>query len=484
MAEDMTAAETDVYARLLRQLRVAAVGNKRRTNLFLARERLDEVGFSVPESMREFAAVVGWPEKAVTAPARRIRPGRFTVPGDRGVEDELNTLMEAETVRLVERMAIDKSVLHGPAFVFVTRGDTAAGEDDVIVSARDATEASALVDRRTLRTTAALELVDPTTEVLYLPGQTLVLDLTGGRRVVADRVRGIPGIVPCVPYVWGRSLDRLFGRSRLTRPVMDLSGMAVRTLLRAEVTAEHFSRPQRVLEGARDEAFRDAKGNPIPSFKLETGSIWGIPDFYDEETGEWQRANLKQLSGASQQPHMEHLRTITMMMASESAIPLHQLGVVTENPPSAEAIRATESELVGVVQSELPNYAQARRQVARLAMFTRHGYGTALSRAMEGTRAAFLNPGTVTPAAAADLAQKFIAQYPELKDEPVVLEMWGFDESQLERLTSAVQRNRGSSMLERVLQRRGGQTGDQTAAQGEDTPADGDGEDATTNDRG
>ena len=181
---------------------------------------------------------------------------------------------------------------------------------------------------------------------------------------------------------------------------------------------------------------------------------------------------------------MEHLRTITMMMASESAIPLHQLGVVTENPPSAEAIRATESELVGVVQSELPNYAQARRQVARLAMFTRHGYGTALSRAMEGTRAAFLNPGTVTPAAAADLAQKFIAQYPELKDEPVVLEMWGFDESQLERLTSAVQRNRGSSMLERVLQRRGGQTGDQTAAQGEDTPADDGGEDATTNDRG
>lgn len=196
MAEGMTAAENDVYARLLRQLRVAAVGNKRRTNLFLARERLDEVGFSVPESMRDFAAVVGWPEKAVTAPARRIRPGRFTVPGDRGVEDELNTLMESETVRLVERMAIDKSLLHGPAFVFVTRGDTAAGEDDVIVSARDATEASALVDRRTLRTMAALELVDPTTEVLYLPGQTLVLDLTGGRRVVADRVRGIPGTVP------------------------------------------------------------------------------------------------------------------------------------------------------------------------------------------------------------------------------------------------------------------------------------------------
>ncbi|MDO4240852.1 hypothetical protein, partial [Micrococcus sp.] len=112
---------------------------------------------------------------------------------------------------------------------------------------------------------------------------------------------------------------------------------------------------------------------------------------------------------------------------------------------------------VGLVQSELPNYADARRETARLAMLTRHGDPTgALSRDMDRLRASFLNPGTVTPAAAADLAQKFVTTHPELAGSDVVLELWGFDESQLERLQDEAAKARGRNSLERVLARRDG----------------------------
>lgn len=464
MPETLVGPEATAYQQLRRQIQQAEVGNRLRENLFNARHNLDKIGFSVPDSMREFAAAIGWPEKAVTEPARRIRPGKFTAPSSPTLQDEVNGLFDTPYARLTERMAIDASLRLGPAFMFVTPGDTWAGEPDVVFSARSAREASALVDRRTLRTTAALELVDETTDLLYLPGQTLVVR-RGRNTEVVQRLRGLPGRVPCVPYVWGRALDRLHGRSRITRPIIDLSGMAVRTLLRGEVTAEHFSNPQRALLGARKEAFTDKDGRVRSGFEIATGSVWGIPEFYDEETGEWRRPALEQLASASQQPHAEHFKMVAQQMASESSIPVNQLGLLLDNPPSAESIRVLESGLVGLVSSELPNYADARRETARLAMLTRYGDPTgALDRDMDRVRASFLNPGTVTPAAAADLAQKFTATHPELAGSDVVMELWGFDESQLERLQDEAAKVRGRNRLDQVLARRAGVGQPPTAA--------------------
>lgn len=455
MAETLEGAEATAYHQLRKQIRNAEPGNRLRENLFNARQNLDKIGFSVPDSMRNFAAAIGWPEKAVMAAARRVRPGRFTLTTDPQTEAEINALFATEHARLAERMAIDASLRLGPAFLFVTAGDPAAGDPDVVFSARSAREASAIIDRRTLRTTAALEVIEPTLDLLYLPGQTLLVHRDADLTVEA-RIPGLPGRVPCVPYVWGRALDRLHGRSRITRPVIDLSGMAVRTMLRTEVNAEHFSGPQRALMGAREEAFRDDKGRRRSGFEITTGSVWGVPDYWDEETGEWRRASLEQLNASSMQPHNDHFKMIAQQMAAESSIPVNQLGLILDNPPSAESIRVLESDLTGLVQAELPNYQAARREVARLAMLTRHAdpFGT-LDRQLDAVRPAFLNPGTVTPAAAADMAQKFISAYPHLAETDVVLELWGFDESQLERLQEAHAKARGRSNLAQILGRRG-----------------------------
>jgi len=454
MAERLAGAEATAFHNLYGIIRKNKIRNTLRMNLFLAKKRLDKIGFSVPASMADFDAAIGWPEKAVMVPARRIQPRGFsTSRGSQAIVDELNETFDEAYIRQIERMWIDASLQTGVSFSFVTPGDQLAGEPEVIVSARSALEATATFNRRTQRVDSALELVDTRTSVLYLPGETLVVGLDGSELVVRERIQGIENYVPCVPARWGRSLDRPYGRSRITRPVMDLSGQAIRTMLRQEVHAEHFSSPQRALEGAREEAFLDKDGKRKDAWDIVTGSVWGIPDFFDEETGEWRRANLKQLAASSMQPHSDQLRSIAMMFSGETAIPVSQLGIIHDNPSSADAIRAHESDLVSLVEAELPNYADDRRELARAVMYVLEGRTASLDAELRRVQPIFADPGTITRSAAADRATKFVASHPEYADSDVVLEMWGFDETQLDRLKAHRLRRQGSSVIDQILSR-------------------------------
>lgn len=462
MAERLAGREARVYHESLATLNRHRTRNRLRENLFLAKKRLDEVGFSVPESMKGFEAAIGWPEKAVMVPARRIRPSVFAGASD-DVVDELNDRFSDRYVRTMERMLIDASLRHGVSFGFTTPGDILGGDPEVVVSARSALEATAAIDRRTLKVTSGLEVIDRDTKILYVPGEAILVENQRGELRVTNRVRGIEGRVSCATYAWGRSLDRLFGRSRITRPVMDLSGQAIRTMLRQEVHAEHFSSPQRILEGARASAFRDADGKMRDALDIATGAIWGIPDFYDEETGEWRRANLKQINAASMQPHTEQLRSIAMMFSGETGIPVGQLGIIQDNPSSADAMRAAETDLNTLVEAELPSYEDSRSDLAQNVFLAAHG--PSAIEAVRRVKATFLNPATTSLSAAADWATKFVSANPWAAESDVLLEMWGFSASQLERLRSERRRLNAGGVLQQLLEAR--------RAQGDEADPDG-----------
>ena len=456
MAERLAGKEAKVFHDSLAVIRRNYRRNKHRENLFLAKQRLDQVGFSVPDSMKEFEAAIGWPEKAVMVPARRIKPSVFdTAGGSKDFADEVNERFSGRYMRTMERMLIDASLRHGCSFAFVTPGDTDEGEPDVVVSARSALEATAFINRRTLQVTSGLEAIDRYNYILYLNGQTLSINNAQGELLVTRRKpnRG----VPVVTYAWGRTLERYFGRSRITRPVIDYSGQAIRTMLRQEVHAEHFSSPQRILEGARQSAFTDKDGNLKDSLDIATGAIWGIPDFFDEETGEWRRSNLKQINASSMQPHTEQLRSIAMMFSGETGIPLNQLGIIQDNPSSAEAMRASETDLNTLVEAELPNYEDSRSDLAGQVMRLAHPRMAGLDTEVNKLRGTLLNPATTSLSASADWATKFVSANPWAAQSDVVLEMWGFTGSQLERLRNERNRLNSGGVLQQLLQARNSQ---------------------------
>lgn len=436
---DLSAYELQTLNKLLDRIKKTRTNNKLRTEYHDSKKRLDKIGFSIPPSMRDFEVSIGWAEKAVTVPAARVRPDGFTSRTGGSLLDEINDFSQSEDYIRKERYAIRAALQHGCSFVFVTPGpgDPADAEADSEprVTVRSALEATAEIDPRTGEVTAALEITGTDEYLLYMPGYYIALAKGKDGKFYATRSRSaVEGLVTCTPYTWQPTLQNPYGTSRITRPLMGYIDTGVRTLLRQETSAEHFSAPQRALLGATPEHFTDTKGNRVSPLKALVGGVWGLPDTYDEDEDKVRRPELIQLAQASMTPHAEMMRSIAAMVSSETTIPLGYLGVVHDNPSSADAILASESDMVAMIEAELPNLGAARVDLARKVMALKYrGTGAeSLSRDLRYLRSYFRDPGTPTRAQQADAALKFTTAFPNA-DPVVAMEMYGLSREQIDR---------------------------------------------------
>ena len=451
VVRDLTDAESVAFSRMRQTIGSKARRNRLRSQYVDAKKRLDKIGFSIPPHMVDFQTPIGWAAKAIKVPAARIRPDGFTLPRQSRLMDVLAESFDDNYLAMVERMAIESSLKHSVSFVFVTPGDSALGEPDVVVAARTALEATAEIDPRSNKVLRALEVVSKSQSLLYLPGVTLRLEFVGNKWRVTKAYVGVAGLVPCTPYVWGRSLERPFGTSRVTRPLMGLVDRGVRTTLRQEVTAEFFSAPQRALMGADESHFTGPDGKRISPLDAIMGAVWALPDVWDEEEGKLVRPDLKQLQQASMQPHSEMLRSIALEVSGETDIPVGYLGVIHDNPSSADAILAMESSMVAMISNELESYGMARVDLARNILAVREGEWTpAMRDELRGLRAHFSNPGTPTPAARADAALKYTQAFPT-GDPEVAMEEYGLSKSQIERNLEFAKKAQSGTRLDALV---------------------------------
>ena len=448
---ELDAREASTFYRMRRTISQRAKRNRLRTAYVDSKKRLDRIGFSIPPGMEDWQTPIGWADKAVTVPASRIRPDGFTLPRESSLMDDIEEAFEDNHLRSVERLAIEASLIH-PAFIFVTPGDDAAGEPDVMVTARTGLEATAELDPRTGRRTAALELIGKNAAILYMLGVSVHVEVVGGKWRVTAEYRGVQNLVPCIPYVWGKRLDRPFGRSRVTRPLMGYIDQGVRTMLRQDVTAEFFSRPQRALLGADETHFRDEKGNRISPWDAITGGVWALPDVWDDEEGKLVRPTLTQLQQASMQPHSEMLRTIGLMVSSETSIPVNYLGIIHDNPASADAILANESDMVAMIGHECDlSYKASHEDLGRTILAVKHGEMPASMIAdLRGLSSHFADPGTPTRAARADSAVKYVQAFPD-GDPEVAMEEYGLSKEQINRNLAYAKRNRATEGLSALI---------------------------------
>lgn len=444
--------EAAAFNRMLREVRQKSGRNRLRAQYVDDKKRLDRIGFSIPPHMVDFQTPIGWARKGIVTPASRIRPDGFTLPRQSTFLDDVNEAFEDNHFAAVERMAIESSLQHGVSFVFVTPGDPILGEPEVIMAARTALEGTAEVDSRTNRVLTALEIISGVECLLYMPGLTLQVEHVDREWTVTREYAGVPNFVPCVPYIWGWSLARPFGRSRVTRPLMGYIDRGVRTMLRQEVTAEFFSAPQRALLGASEAHFTDAKGNRISPLDALMGGLWALPDTFDEEEQKLVRPDLKQLQQATMQPHSEMLRTIGLMVSSELSIPVAYLGIISDNPSSADAILASESDMVAMVEYEVAlSYGIAHESLARAILAVKYrGITPGMAAELRGLKANFANAGTPTRAARADAALKYSTTFPN-GDPEIAMEEYGLTKSQIERNLTYAKRAQAGQRLDALV---------------------------------
>ncbi|HNP58458.1 MAG TPA: phage portal protein [Gordonia sp. (in: high G+C Gram-positive bacteria)] len=306
------------------------------------------------------------PRLAVTSLSERLR-----VTGFQGIEvwdDWLRNDLDQEA-----GIAHREALLLGASYVIVWAD--AFGRPKVTVES--AKQVTVLTDPGTHRITAALKRweTDKTTEaVMYGPQEIVRLSApqTGATTQGFKVVETIPNPLGVVPVVRLRNADRILddGVSEID-DLMPLIDALNKVLVDMMTTSEYVGRPRRWATGIElEEADAlDDDGEPTG----ETIAVNPIPEGNRAMISENDAAKFGQLEAAQLGGYETAVKVILGQIMAVSALPAHYVGVFTDNPASADALRAAEASLTARAQARQQSFGRAWEDVARLVLGVRDG---------------------------------------------------------------------------------------------------------------
>lgn len=423
----LTTDELGLIKALLRKLKSHDTKNEELEKYYEGKNRLKDLGISIPPALKLVDSVVGWAGTAVDVLEERLDLEGYIGGDNYGIND----IFRANDLDLESSLGHRDALIYGVGFVVVGKGKD--GEPDPLITIESPKRMTAIYDLRTRRLTAAL-LVDrdhksgePESGTLYLPDQTVWIEWFNNVPMEVQRDVHLLGRVPVAPLVNNPRSGDPDGRSEITKAVRSYVDSAMRTLLGAEVAREFYSAPQRYIMGAREDAFLDSDGNSIDPWSVIQGRVIGVP--YNDEDGVMPQ--IGQFNANSPSPYFEQIRQYAQLIAAETAIPASYLGFQTDNPSSADAIRQMEARLVKRAERRQRQFGRAWSEVARLALLVRDG---SLPADVQTIRPIWRDAATPTRAAAADEAVKLIQAGVFTPTSDVVLNRLGLSDSDKQQL--------------------------------------------------
>lgn len=411
------------------------------------------MGSSVPDVVRRRSFVLGWSSMAVDKLNRRCNiEGFYDAAGNDLDSLGLSTLMRDNRLASEINQGGSSSLIHAVSWLVTTQG--AAGEPDVLITARDASTATGFWDRRLRAMTSFLSITEfddrgePVEMTMYLHNLNVMMARENGAWKV-ERSAHRYG-VPVDPMRYQYRIDRPFGRSRITRAVMSIHSQALGAMIRADVNGEAYSLPRYALLGASEGAFQNADGSPKAAFQAVWDAIWAVEDDPDAPQG-LERADIKQFLGQSPEPQNAHLRMLAQMFSGETSISIGELGIIGDaNPTSAEALEVARDDLINEAGQTTDGWSPDVASAVTRAL-------TMLNGDVPDNldlNCHWRKPMHVSSAAAADAGSKVIDKAPWLADTEVGLELMGLSPDQIKRAMADKRRARGSEILSQLRDRR------------------------------
>lgn len=450
-ADGLRERERDQLARLVEVWQRKRANNLLRRNFYNMHVQPTNLGISLSEDMvAKLRVGCGWPAKAVDILADRSILDAFVFE-DGGENEALERIMRDNNVYAKYDMATRSELTHSVVFWTLSRGKV--GRSNVRIKLHSAESAAAIWDGYEERIECGMaviatapESVDSTAMVpsvvnLYTAENTVVLrrDVPSGRWS-AEYVRNPLGRPAMEQMAFLPSIHRPFGRSRISRAVMSITLSKLRADMRGEIAAEIISTPQKYLLGADDEAFDMDRylayiGNIFLASKDEDGDV---PTF-------------GQLAQGSMQPQVDYTRMLAAQFAGETSIPISSLGVIHDNPASAEAMRAAERDLVQLAEKMNKTNGEALRNVALMAMALGKGVGTSIDRLTDSewtVQADFADPSKPDVVSTADAWTKMASAAPYIGETEEFLEANGVPKTKRMRMLAQKRRIQGRSFME------------------------------------
>ena len=331
--------------------------NKVRYGYYEMKKQDREMGLTIPIELRaQYGATLGWCAKAVDVLADRLYFKRF----DNDLF-QVNEIFNLNNPDIFFDSAIISALISSCSFVYILKDE----EGRVRLQVLESDHATGVIDPITNLLVEGYAVLDtddrghPSLEAYFVKGRTdYYVD-----KEYSYSIENTSPYALLVPILYRPDAKRPFGHSRITRACMYYQRYAKRTLERADITAEFYSFPQKYILGTSPD-----------SEKIDTwkATITTMLEITKDDEGD--NPTVGQFSTPSMSPFTEQLRTAAAGFAGETGLTLDDLGFVSDNPSSSEAIKASHENLRATARKAQRTFGSGFLNVAYLACCVRDDF--------------------------------------------------------------------------------------------------------------
>ncbi|OQM82032.1 phage portal protein [Rhodococcus sp. 66b] len=203
------------------------------------------------------------------------------------------------------------------------------------------------------------------------------------------------GIVPVVPLVNKPRILRPDGVSEF-KDIIPLADAANKMATDMMVSGEFHAMPRRWAFGLKQSDFVDKNGNQLSAWSKVKSRLWANEN-PNIKVGQFDEADLKVFH--------DTIKLLAQLTSQMAALPPHYMGFNSDNPPSADAMRSSESQLVKRIERKHTFLGGAWEEAQRInLMFMRNK--AELEPNDYQLETVWRDPSTPTVSQKADAAQK------------------------------------------------------------------------------
>lgn len=382
-----------------------------------------------------------WPKKAVRAVSERSRFDGFVFESGKRDEALDAVVMHNDLIGAFNRHT-PSELTHGCMFATVGRSG-----DKAIVRFHTAENSVAIWDAAENRIAAGFVIADarrtawsrtipvPVQVNLHLQERVVVLRQIDVARWIAESMPTPLGRPMMEPFSFRATGVKPFGESRISKTVISLTQDALRTLTYMSVSAAFYAHPKEFMLNLTPSQY-DAMVNDKWRYVMSSIML-GEADENSERKLEY-----GQLPATSPQPYIDMLMAYAKMFSSETGVPVNSLGIVQDNPSSAEAIQAAREDVCLAADDLIEGNSMSLRNVALMAMAVESECKVDdLSDDQYSVMAHFKNPSRPSIVSQADAAMKIAKADPGFAGTEVFYELFGFDQADIARIMAEKRRN-------------------------------------------
>lgn len=332
--------------------------NRIRYRYYDGKNKLKDFGISTPPELLHVETVVDWPNKAVSALADRVRFDGFTAASE-DVQTLLDGVSERSRLNVKTRQATHGECIFGPAFATVGVDDAGRARIDF----HSAEAASAVWDDAKGRIAYGM-VIDAFEDgvpafVRVFTDEAQITLVKNGDSFDWYVLPIAMGRVPMEVFTYRPTDRKPFGQSRISRAVMSITDDAVRCALGGSIAFQFAVSPQKWMLGVdRDPFEQKTRWEAYIGNWLAIG--YNGKDGVMPQVGQMQQPSMQQYS--------DYMRSLAARFSGATNVPVSQLGVIHDNPASAEAIYAANEPLIIEATDVIEGSRDTMRELARMCI--------------------------------------------------------------------------------------------------------------------